>query len=362
MGGGAAGSGEVNYPQYLEETHQNWLFGSTFTFDPLDVDHVTTLSMNEIINTAHGAGGNPYEGETAYNPNAALTLTANSPLARMVTAHDAAATMINALSTSLDWGTLVDTAYGKFSKFPDPNFLASMSSAITSLLSTLSSVLAGSYITNLVTAYENAKKPRFLRNIGMWAAGMADINAVNTSSFVIGMALRQKDFEDEVDGYQRELQQSLFGGTVQTALQGYVQAQVTSIDGKGKMLLVGPESAIKAEEVEAQTKNFAAQLMTELARIRTEIERLTIIAKKEHEEADLHIDIQEALWDFEVYMYAGNLMGAIAGAAAGRKEASSIGQSAMSGALSGASIGGNFGPVGAGVGAVAGGLLGLASG
>ncbi len=86
-----------------------------------------------------------------------------------------------------------------------------------------------------------------------------------------------------------------------------------------------------------------------------------MVALKEQTDRDLELDVDEALWDFDTYMYAGNLLAAPSGATVGRKPSQvSKGQSALSGALSGAAIGAELGTWGGPIGAVAGGFLGWA--
>ena len=84
------------------------------------------------------------------------------------------------------------------------DFLDSLSIAISGLLAAVESALSSSSITAMVTAFENNKKTRFLRDVGMWSAGMADINAVHTSSFIMGLAVQQIEFSNSVDQYERE--------------------------------------------------------------------------------------------------------------------------------------------------------------
>ncbi len=208
----------------------------------------------------------------------------------------------------------------------------------------------------MVTAFENNKKVRFLRDTGVWAAGMADINAVHTSSFIVGLALQQIEFSNSVDQYERELKANVYNSIVKTGIDGYIKAQVLRVNNEDTMLLQGPEIIAKLENLRVQAQNNLVQL-------RAEVERMKIAAMKEKTDRDLSIDVDEASWDFEVYMYGANLMGSLAGASAGRKvNQMSTGQSVMGGAFAGASIGAAFGPIGAGIGFIAGGLLGWAFG
>ena len=100
-------------------------------------------------------------------------------------------------------------------------------------------------------------------------------------------------------------------------------------------------------------------LLTNLAQLRAEIQRLTIIAKKEQTDRQLDIDDSEGRWDIEAMVYPTNLLGAAQGGVAYIPKGPTATQSALSGAIGGASIGAGFGPIGAGIGAIAGFGLGL---
>lgn len=120
---------------------------------------------------------------------------------------------------------------------------------------------------------------------------------------------------------------------------------------------------MKGPEIMANLEQLRGQMQGNLAQVKAEIERLTITALKEEKDRQMELEVDEALWDMEAYMYGGNVMASISGAAAGRKGTQmSKGQTALGGAMAGASIGASFGPIGAGLGFVAGGLLGWAFG
>lgn len=345
MGGGSP-AGTADWPAYLVDVHENWLTSD----DMSEGRDAMNNSIVELMNVSHTDAGNPYFGETAFDPNAALTLTSGSPLKDMETAVSAAEAVIAALNTSSNWGTMVDTAVGKFTSFADVDFLNSLNTAITGLLTALDTILDSSYIDNMVDSFETSKKTRFLRGVGLWAGGMADINAVNTSSFVMGMALRQKDFADSVDQYARELRVNVYSRILTEGISAHLKANILLNASKNELVLKGPVIA-------AEIGKIKSAMYTELLRMQVEVERLTVIAMSENKDEQINLDAREALWDYEVYMYGANLLSSISGAAAGRKEPKK-GMSALSGALAGASIGAGIGPAGSAAGALIGGAAG----
>ena len=347
--GGGSSSGTIGYPLWMEDAHNNWLQGNAL-LDPSD--DAMDNSIVDLMNVAHGVGGNPYEDETAYDPNAAVSLVNNSPLDKMNVQFVASKAIMDALDSETNWESHVDLAATKYTKFSNIDFLNSLSDAIDGLLAAVESSLSSSSITDMVTAFENNKKTRFLRDVGMWSAGMADINAVHTSSFIMGLAVQQIEFSNSVDQYERELKANIYTKIIQAGIDAYVKAQVLRVGSEDTMLIQGPDLIGKLESLRIQAQS-------QLMQTKAEIERMTIVALREENDRQMELEVDEATWDMEAYMYGSNVMASISGASAGRKGTQmSKGQTALGGAMAGASIGAAFGPWGAAAGFVVGGLLG----
>ena len=331
MPGGGGASGEVGFPTYMENIHKVYLYHEDDVSFASGEDK-PTYSINHILNVLHGSGGNPYEGETAFNPNAALTINSSSPLGRIDSQYSATKTLLDALDAETDWQGYVDSAYDKTGKFTDIDFLNNLQSAITGLLNALEDVLDSSIISDMVDAFEANKKTRFKREVSQWSAAMADVGAVHTSSFIMGLSLWQKEFSDMVDSYEKELRSNIYRDIVVQSIGAHVKAQVLRVGSKDQMVLGGAE-------LMARLNQMKVQMEADLTQVKAEIERITMISLKEQKDRDLDIDANEALWELETYMYAGNMLGSISGAAAGRKAPKiSDAQSALSGAFAGASI------------------------
>jgi len=302
MPGGS--SGEISYPSYMQATHRNFLYGYPLTpYDGMDNNIV------DLVNISHTDAGNPYNGETSFDPNAAIVFVDGSPLDKINDQFDAMSTIIASMNTA-----------GYFDDFADIDILDDLSTELDNVVTAIDTVLASSTITDLVTAFEDNKKPRFLRDISVWTAGMADINAVNTSSFVLGMGLRQDEFSKSVDAFEADLKSKLYNTIMGEAISSHLKASILRVATKDNLYANGPA------------------IYNQLTQLKAEIEKLILISMNEKKENQLRLDVDEALWDYEVYMYAGNLLASIAGAAAGRKGPTKA-ETAMGGALTGASIG-----------------------
>ena len=62
-GGGGGGAGAVDYPDYMETVHQDWLEGAA-------ASRLTTENITAIM--AASIGASPFTGETAYDPDTEL--------------------------------------------------------------------------------------------------------------------------------------------------------------------------------------------------------------------------------------------------------------------------------------------------
>jgi len=352
--GGGSATGASNYPDYIRDTQDNWLKGNALGDQ---TDDSMVVSMVDLMNAAHVTS--PYDNETAFDPNAALTLVSTSPLSNMDARFTTTQTLIDALDASSDWTSYVAQAASSFTHFSDIDFISNLSTAIEGLLSSVEDALSSTSITNMVNAYENEKRTRFQRDQGLWSAGMADINAVHTSSFIIGLALQQSEFANSVDKYEADLKGSIYTQIIQAGIDSHMKANILRIGNKDQMLLSAPQ-------VMGQLNNLKAELSSRLVTLKADLEKLNIIALKEQSEANLAIDVDAATWDFEVYQYGANLLASAAGGVIQKGNKTSRGQSAMSGALAGAAIGAYAGPVGSltgvAIGAGAGAILGWATG
>jgi hypothetical protein len=353
----AGSSGEISYPQYLTDMHKHIMVRSSVAgLNPwTSGGNALEYSLFHFINTATLEANSPYYNETAFDPTAAqAAFSTTSPLGRIKTSFDETKTLIDAVSATNNWDSYITKAATKTGVFADINFLDGMATAIEGLLTAIENAMASSVIDDMVLAFENKKKARVKREISQWSAGMADINAVHTSSFVWGQMMLEKDFADSIDAYEAELKNNLFNTILHSSIDSYLKANVLRVSSQDDIIKQG--TAMMGE-----LGNYKLQLQTQLTQIKTGIEQLTIVAGKEQTDENLHIDVQDALWDLEATMYGANMLAAIAGAPAGRKEHMSKGRSALSGAMTGASVGAMIpGPPGVApaIGAITGGLAG----
>lgn len=254
MGGSGGGSsGAVDYPIYIKAIQADWLASGTYAgagLETIDTGYDVTSLLNE------GFVNNPWTGASAYNP---AVQTANM-LSAVTTFNSNSETTLDALDA---------------------------------------------YITSLDTTAQIAAE------LSAFDIGMRNVNAVHSSSFVIGRAV-------------------IAAGMIKEKLEAKKMAAQLRLERDNKSMTMAIET-----------------------------NRLVLIAYKEEADRNLDIDQFEAMWGFDIYLKAGNVLASIAGGttSSGTKGPSTA-QSAIGGGLSGAAAGAMIGSVVPGIGTVAGAAIG----
>ena len=288
-GGGGSSSGKVSYPAYMQDQHETWM------------DEIAVLITSAI------SAGSPVSGVDAFDP--ATDVTA------MNTAVSAFGVVVAALSNEDDWESATDAAVAKID----------------------AAVIDDTYVTADIVAYADVLDDQIVDDVlPAFQTGMRDINAVYSSSFVMGEARIYASRDRDVAKYSSELRLKL-NFQRNEMIKASVDTMISSL-------------------------SKFADLKQSLLHYTLEARRLGIVAYKEEADQNVIIDDADARWDLDVYQYGANMLAGIGGGvsrAGGQTEMSKT-QSAMGGALAGASMGAAVGgPAGAGIGAIVGGIAGL---
>lgn len=274
-------------------------------------------------------------------------------------------------------------------------------------------------VTSMVAAYEARALTQHLRAVNRFAGGMADINAVNSSAFVIGMALKEVEFSRDVDDFQTKTESDLYN----KAFDGFLAVGKANINAY--MGAIGYFAQLTGTNVSAYmdtvntfadlTKSYMAQWVgimntrvglyrdalleygreyteyiaehmrgtmatrqflqddvkviaglhnDELERhhavssLAAEINRIYIVAKAEEYASNLEYDTKSANWDMELFQMGGNLVSAYSGGNIGIAGKPSRTQSTLGGGLAGAAAGAKLGTAIPGLGTAAGATIG----
>ncbi len=294
-GGGSQGSGAISYPSYIESAHYDWLTAGGVD----DMDSSIVDLMKEGM-----AGANPYTGETVYDP------------ATDITEFEAAVTAFSTFVTTID---------------PDGDWAGYMDAAETQV----DSILSDTTLDAEIAANDAIIDDRITTDIlPRFQLGMRDINAVISSSFVIGQAIIESFAQRDKDKFAGDLR-----------LSNYKQ--------RNEMIVTGAKDILNLFLQQMEYYKIANHYLIESKRIK-------VVMFDEELTQQLKLDENDALWDLSIYQYGGNVMAAISGGASTTKTSQpSMGQKALGGALSGAAAGammtgGN--PLGAAAGALIGGI------
>jgi len=156
MGGNA---GQVGWPEYLQSHHFNWL-GNPSLIGP-------DTNITELINAAHAVGGNPYEGEVAYDPS--------SRVAQLLSSTTGFEDAVKAINVINDMSGLSSEAKGISAVWTesalDSKFATIMASAM-SKVSTINVALDGH--DNVVTEYIAGLTEQVATDMGVLLTGLGN--------------------------------------------------------------------------------------------------------------------------------------------------------------------------------------------
>jgi len=294
---GGGSSGEVAHPSYIEQTYNIFMSGTLE--DPVATDYTGTTLM-AAISTATLLDPNPYTDATSFAPDSMMAVSQD------------------ALDNYYDECISSDVSIAT-SRFTDIN---------ASSIAKADAIYTGDAIDDLVQQFAIKSEYDYNKDVNTFTGGMSEMNAINSSAFILGFAqLKSKRLQD-IDEFRAKL---VTDNEAKRA--GYI--------AKANSDMIGILTSYMGQRIEA-------------IKWQVEINRLGTIAKKEQYSADLEIDRADALWDIQTIKEG---FAALSTPGGGQilSDKPTGGQSAMSGALAGAAIGGMVGGV---PGAIAGGLIG----
>ena len=406
MGGGGAGA--ISHSAYMENAHKDFL---NHTGGGVGGD-TTSRSIVTVMNTALTVGSSPFLGTTTYNPDTALTAGENS-VASFKTA-------IETLNYTVDYTTVLDIAKAAISA--DTATLDTMALDTTALdvailgtdvvdTATLDVAVLDAFpiddaaVTSDVLAFA-AEQEDQLNNVILprFKLGMLNVNAITSSTFVLGESQLRAFKARDVARYNGDLRMKL---SLQAGeMRGKFMSERREIDARFKLQFAEITSKFKIQHKDKEadyriqfndhTRQYKMQyqeltqrykiqfqdltaryktqfaeitsrhkqqrqvhiqasctlmiqellkrsdLLAEVMRFTVEFNRLKIIAKTEQAQENLLILEHDRRWDLEVFQYGTAVLGGIGGGAflPGKK---SKAVSALAGALGGTAAGATAG-------------------
>lgn len=358
-GGGGGMSGSVDYASWIKN---RWIMlMDRATGDPVNVSLNT--STFDLVNKYLTATNNPYYNAAPFDPNAAHSITSGSVIDRMHSKYNSVSSDVDNFSPRTEHGLAVDQAIADAADAykKDIDYINNLSQQIAGALQAAVDAIDSAPIDNEVQSYENSLKNQHLRTVARFAAGMADINAVNSSAFVIGMALLEREYSNEVSSYRAKLNLQMYDSVVTAAIRSHLESYIRRYAIRDTFV-----ADAAARMLQLQSNQLSWKLA--LVQYKGDIERITYIMEKERTERDISLDVSYAQWEFDTVQFAANIMAGLSGGTMGTvQQEPSVIASTIGGAMSGASVGAGIGTaiapgtgtaIGAIVGAVAGGVMG----
>ncbi len=339
---GGGSSGKVDYPTYMKTVHGQLL----------DNNGADTPSSSVVDALNSALSNSPWSGESAFDPT--------TPLADMWTAVCSYDTVVNSLSHSTDWLDAMDNARSEIdANYYSDNYVANallsfmqdVGASLTSLANGIDLVISDDVIDADIDAYARQLDDEIDNNaLVKFRSGMRDINAVNSSAFVLGEALILGMKGRDVAKYSSNLRLNAFNVRNQMIVDlsgkvvNLIQLKLADRQERNKVIVSIADQMIKSLLARVDFEKSVAM-------ISVDAKTKHIIAQKEATSENLSIAESDAKWDIELFQYAGNMLAAIGGGTggAGQKQPSTA-QSALAGAASGAAAGAAFGPWGAVIG------------
>lgn len=335
-GGGGGGTGKVDFPDYMKQAHK-------FLLDEIAVGNGQDSPAGGVnLQIDNSVDNSPFATEAAYDPSSKLAQTQLKidDFVDFVEARDhkedwtrmwRCAQALLETDDRLDFGDLFARAKKAAACLADPE-----------------------NVDRLTEAQEMVLRGNLARSKARVAAGFGDINAAQTSAFVIAMALLESDFNNDLAQFdaQARLEQERARNAAALELTKIASQQETSKYG----------SALQAVQMMMSLLGENISSRNAVAQLQGEVNRVAIVAKKEQVDVDRQIAEQDALWNLTLYQYGANVLGAIGGGTAVYKsKASGDGQGSSLGGVIGGALAGvglaRAGDAGAG-GQAAGGFLG----
>ncbi len=292
-GGGGGSSGKIGYPGYIEDIHEDIMSG-TSSWAP-------STDLETAVNDAMAA--NPYTTINAYNPASDITA----------------------------WEGTTSTVTTDWSNLHPENDLTSYVTTARTLYNTY--VYDDNYIDDQVQIYEDSAMQEAMNSVSRFAAGMADINAVNSSAFITGMANIENTNRLSVNQYRTQL----------TLKSKELRSQWMSQSVNMMMQML-------------QTKS---QMGVQTANLNIDSKTKKVLAYNDQYEKDAAYDVKDAMWNINMLEYGLKALSAPGVSPSQIPPEPSQAQSALSGAMAGAAMGSAIPGIGTVAGAGIGALMSL---
>ncbi len=251
--------------------------------------------------------------------------------------------------------------------------------AVTAAVTAAETILESAPVTNMIEQFRRRAESTHLKSLSRFTGGMADVNAVQSSAFLMGMALLESEHGERVEEFIARLSMQIY----ESVVPAYLQLEATFSTDHLATFRDRANTHLRAQtvldlQVRSGRDNFMRQAVNDLSGMlvrlgeskRTlaatsgEAGRLKFVALSERDKQDVLYDVEEWLWELKLFQYGANVLSAQVTGGQVLPERPSQMSTTLGGAMTGAAIGtGQAGPgIGTAVGAIVGGIGGYFEG
>ena len=250
----------------------------------------------------------------------------------------------------------------------------------TSAVTKVADIMESAPITAMIVQFQQRAEASHLRIVSRYSGGMADINAVQGSAYLMGLALLESEHAQRVEEFVANLSYQIYTQMIPLYFQEhsrYVNEELSTFVGKfnqhlkSHVVMDATKESNRAHYINVAANEMSRLLLSKVdgaklvASMQETVGKDRIIASSEEIKQGVLYDVEDWLWDLKVYQYGANIL---SGASTGGQvlpEAPSQLSSTISGVASGAAAGlalGKGNPWAIGAGAVLGGIGGFFEG
>ena len=300
---GGSVSGEVILPIIVDENLEYWL---------KDADD----SIRDF--TAEAVKDNPFETADLVSPTALF----DNSLARFCIFHD----KVMDQPHSFNWDEIVQNALSSLQTADviaeiDPQSDSDLTSdLVTAVIDKATqsalSAINQNVIDDLVNAFRTSQDTDFQKTLSQFNAGMADMNAENSSAFLWGQALLYSENEKRISEFRSQQTSNSYNENLRSFIQAYTGKFSEVIRARLEENQQNLRAIIQTSGMQLQSREMALEMDMAASHLYGELTRMKIIGESEHELRRLKLMEKKRRYPIELYAAAGSAVSTHLGASA----------------------------------------------
>ena len=339
--GSGGGAGYSSVPEYVSKSHATVLMGEGLPEGLVLWSAVTAGDYEDNPSALRfllergitDAGGNPFEGVSAYDPG--------EQLGEAEDIFSAFRSKLDVVDPEGNWATFFEAAFTKAEEIlptidRDALLLAAVNrSDVKTVMRAATAAIDTGALDGAVDSFRRRSLRQHLRSVNRFAGGMADVNAVQSSAFILGLANLEGEYEMSVEDYRASASVALIGQALTLFMASYQKL----VDDMTREQLVNASFAQSEAQRMLAVQSDLMRLESTYVAQGYDLSKMNIVARVDEYSGNLEYDVKSAVWDLELFQMAGNLISSSTGAVVQNAGKPSKAASTIGGMLSGAGMG-----------------------